>query len=115
GNPAPGRTMMQAPFCASRMFRAVARLAVLASLSAASFAAGAQATDDGWPTRPVKVVIPYGAGSSPDVFARIVGGRLQQRRGQPVVVENRAGVGGNLGTGMVAKAPGDGYTFLVST
>lgn len=49
------------------------------------------------------------------MFARLVGERLQQRLGQPVVVENRAGAGGNLGTGMVAKAAGDGYTFLVST
>ena len=106
---------MHVPLPLLRPLRAVARLAALVSLSAASLAAGAQATDAGWPSRPVKVVIPYGAGSSPDVFARIVGDRLQQRLGQPVVVENRAGVGGNLGTGMVAKAPGDGYTFVVST
>ena len=61
------------------------------------------------------MVIPYGAGSSPDVFARLVGDQLQQRLGQPIVVENRVGAGGNVGTGLVAKAPGDGYTFLVST
>ncbi len=85
----------------------------LIALTAAS--AAAQPTEAKWPSRPVKVVIPYGAGSSPDVFARIVADRLQQRLGQPIVVENRAGAGGNLGTGMVAAAAGDGYTFLVST
>ncbi|MCO5107252.1 MAG: tripartite tricarboxylate transporter substrate binding protein [Burkholderiaceae bacterium] len=91
-----------------------ALLAAVAALSLAASAA-AQGADPAWPSRPIKVVIPYGAGSSPDVFARIVGERLQQRLGQPVLIENRAGAGGNLGTGAVAKAPGDGYTFLVST
>ena len=87
----------------------------LAVVAAASAGAHAQQAEAAWPARPIKVVVPYAAGSSPDVFARIVGDRLQQRLGQPVVVENRAGAGGNLGTGMVAKAAGDGYTFLVST
>ncbi|MBN9428961.1 MAG: tripartite tricarboxylate transporter substrate binding protein [Burkholderiales bacterium] len=85
-----------------------------AALALAATAAGA-AAQSGWPNRPVKIVIPYAAGSSPDVFARIVSDKLGQRLGQPVVIENRAGAGGNLGTGMVAKSPGDGYTFLVST
>ena len=94
-----------------------ALFAALAALAAMSVAPGAvaQGADPGWPSRPIKVVIPYGSGSSPDVFARIVGERLQQRLGQPVVVENRVGAGGNVGTGAVAKAPGDGYTFVVST
>ncbi len=91
-----------------------ALFAAIAALSVATSAA-AQGADPGWPSRPIKVVIPYGSGSSPDVFARIVGERLQQRLGQPVLVENRVGAGGNVGTGAVAKAPGDGYTFVVST
>lgn len=91
-----------------------ALFAAMAALSVATSAA-AQGADPGWPSRPIKVVIPYGSGSSPDVFARIVGERLQQRLGQPVVIENRVGAGGNVGTGAVAKAPGDGYTFVVST
>jgi len=77
--------------------------------------AAASATAQAWPQRPVRIVIPYGPGSSPDVLARIVGERLTQRLGQPVLVENRAGAGGNVGTGYVAKAAPDGYTFVVST
>ena len=77
--------------------------------------AAASATAQAWPQRPVRIVIPYGPGSSPDVLARIIGERLTQRLGQPVLVENRAGAGGNVGTGYVAKAAPDGYTFVVST
>ena len=87
-----------------------AALGVLLSCTAlAGFAQGA------WPSRPIKIVVPYGPGSSPDVITRIVAEKLTPRLGQPVVVENRAGAGGNNGTGAVAKAPGDGYTFLIST
>jgi len=82
-------------------------------LSCTALAALAQPT--GWPNRPVRIVVPYGPGSSPDVIARIVGEKLALRLGQPVLVENRAGGGGNNGTGAVAKAPGDGYTYVIST
>jgi tripartite-type tricarboxylate transporter receptor subunit TctC len=68
-----------------------------------------------WPARPIHIVIPYAAGSSPDVLARILADKLPSRVGQPVVVDNRPGGSGNNGTGYVAKAPGDGYTFLIST
>ena len=86
-------------------------LACAALLAGAAFAQGSTP----WPNKPVKIVIPYAAGSSPDVIARIVGEKLGPRLGQPVVVENRPGAGGNNGTGQVAKTPGDGYTFLIST
>jgi tripartite-type tricarboxylate transporter receptor subunit TctC len=76
---------------------------------------GTQAFAQSWPQRPVKVVVPYAPGSSPDVFMRLVGDKLTQRLGQPVIIENRAGAGGNLGTGVVAKSPGDGYTYIIST
>ena len=96
-----------------RMLAAVASTAAtLLGMLAAPSTAQAQAA---WPTRPVKIVVPYAPGSSPDVWARIVGDKLGQRLGQPVVIENRAGAGGNLGTGMVAKAAPDGYTYLIST
>ena len=65
-----------------------------------------------WPARPIKLVIPFPAGSSPDIIGRLVGEPLGQALGQPVVVDNRPGAGGNVGTGAVAKAPPDGYTFL---
>ena len=86
-------------------------LACAALLAGSAFAQGAAP----WPSKPVKIVVPYGAGSSPDVIARIVGEKLGPRLGQPVVVENRAGGGGNNGTGAVAKSAGDGYTFVIST
>jgi tripartite-type tricarboxylate transporter receptor subunit TctC len=93
-------------------FAAAFRVTAAIVLSCASVAALAQA---GWPNRPVRIVVPYGPGSSPDVIARIVAERLSPRLGQPVLVENRPGAGGNNGTGAVAKAPGDGYTYLIST
>jgi tripartite-type tricarboxylate transporter receptor subunit TctC len=91
---------------------ATRRVLMGALLSCAALSAFAQAT---WPSKPIKIVVPYGAGSSPDVITRIVAEKLSPRLGQPVVVENRAGAGGNNGTGAVAKAAGDGYTFLIST
>lgn len=74
-------------------------------------AAGAQT----WPAKPVKIVVPYAPGSSPDVLVRLINDRLSRALGHPVIVENRPGAGGNIGTDYVAKAAPDGYTFLVST
>jgi len=71
-------------------------------------AAAAQA----WPTRSIRVVIPFGAGSATDLVPRIVFDRLSPQLGQPIVVENRGGAGGTLGTAAVAKADPDGYTLL---
>ncbi len=68
-----------------------------------------------WPNKPIKLVVPYGPGSSPDVIARIVAEKLSPQLGQPVIIENRVGGGGNTGSGAVAKSAGDGYTFLIST
>lgn len=65
-----------------------------------------------WPAKAIKVVIPFGAGSSADVAPRIVMEQLQSQLGQPVVVENRPGGGGTTGTAVVAKADPDGYTLL---
>jgi tripartite-type tricarboxylate transporter receptor subunit TctC len=88
-----------------------ASFSLLAASGGAAFAQGAQ----GWPSRPIHIVIPYAAGSSPDVFARMIAEKIAPRLGQAVVVDNRPGAGGDNGTGSVAKAAGDGYTFLVST
>ncbi|AZG12680.1 Bug family tripartite tricarboxylate transporter substrate binding protein [Cupriavidus pauculus] len=68
--------------------------------------------DAPWPARPIRMVVPFPAGSSPDLIARIVTEKLAAVLGQPVVVENRPGAGGNIGTGLVAKAAPDGYTLL---
>jgi len=65
-----------------------------------------------WPARPIKLVVPFPAGSSPDIIGRLVAEPLAKALGQPIVVDNRPGAGGNLGTSVVAKAEPDGYTFL---
>lgn len=84
-------------------------LLVLATCVAAS-AAQAQA----FPDRPVRIIVPFAAGSTPDVFARVAGEKAAQFLKQPVVIDNRAGAGGNLGTDLVAKAAPDGYTIGAS-
>ena len=68
-----------------------------------------------WPTRPIRVLIPFGAGSATDVVPRVVFEQLTQQLGQPIVVENRTGAGGTLATGAVAKADPDGYTLLATS
>ncbi len=66
-----------------------------------------------WPTRPIRAIIPFGPGSAVDVVPRIVFEQMARQLGQPIVVENRAGAGGTLGSALVAKAEPDGYTMLV--
>jgi tripartite-type tricarboxylate transporter receptor subunit TctC len=88
------------------------RAALIVALGAAALPAAAQSS---WPTRPIRFVVPYAPGSSPDVLARLFSDKLGKALGQPIVVENKPGAGGNTGTDYVAKAAPDGYTFLVST
>jgi tripartite-type tricarboxylate transporter receptor subunit TctC len=66
-----------------------------------------------FPAKPVRMVVPFGAGSNSDVLARTVAVRMAERWGQQVVVDNRPGAGGNIGTDLVAKAPPDGYTIVL--
>jgi tripartite-type tricarboxylate transporter receptor subunit TctC len=68
-----------------------------------------------WPTRTVKIVVPFAPGGAIDVMARLLATKMQDSLKQPVIVENRAGVGGNLGADYVAKQPADGYTILYNT
>ena len=89
--------------------------ALLATLASISAPASAQTASAGWPARPIHIVIPYAAGSSPDVFARIVAEKIAPRLGQAIVVDNKPGGGGNTGTLFVTRATPDGYTFVVST
>jgi len=65
-----------------------------------------------FPAKPVRYIVPFGPGGSPDIVARLIAERLSRSWGQQVVVENRAGVGGVMGSAFVAKAPADGYTLL---
>jgi len=68
-----------------------------------------------WPERPIRIVVPYGAGGSVDAIGRTLAQELSTRLGQPVVVENRVGAGSNVGSTFVAKAPPDGYTLLLTS
>ncbi|OUM03927.1 tripartite tricarboxylate transporter substrate binding protein [Variovorax sp. JS1663] len=86
-------------------------LAALAAVAAA-LTCGHALAQEAWPSRPVTIVVPYPAGGSNDVFARAVGRRLSEALGQPVLIDNKPGAGGTLGTGIVAKAPADGYTLV---
>jgi len=82
-----------------------------AVLPAASRIACAQA----YPTRPVRLIVPFGAGGAPDILARLVGQWLSDRLGQPFIVENRPGANGNLGTQTVIEAPADGNMLLLAS
>ena len=80
-------------------------LLLAAALCAAAAPVAAQSN---WPTRPIRFVVPYAPGSSPDVLVRLFSDKLGKTLGQPVVVENKPGAGGNTGTDYVAKAAPDG-------
>ena len=75
----------------------------------------AQNTEAGWPDRPIRLVVPFPAGSSTDIIARIIAQKLGQRVGQQIVIENRAGASGNIGADTIAKAAPDGYTIGIAT
>ena len=80
-----------------------------------SWVGGATAQAQAYPSKPIRIVVPYGAGGGIDVISRLVGERLSQRLGQPVLIENRPGGGTLLGAEQVAKSAPDGYTLMVTT
>jgi tripartite-type tricarboxylate transporter receptor subunit TctC len=93
------------------MQRLFSRLAALLLAGLVPALAAAQA----WPSKPVKIVVPFAAGGTTDVVARLLAQKLSEAWGQSVVVENRGGAGGNIGADVVAKSPADGYTLLMTS
>ena len=93
------------------MFR---RTALTAALSLIALAPAAQAQNKPYPTQPIRVIVPFSAGTS-DTVARLVGQTMSQSLGQPLVVESRPGAGGNIGSEACARSPADGYTICLGT
>src|SRR3977135_1755553 len=87
---------------------------LIATAFVAAFAAISSVQAQDYPSRLVHPVVPQAAGGGTDTFARAIGQKLAERWGQPVVIENKAGAGGVVGTDFVAKSPPDGYTLLVT-
>jgi tripartite-type tricarboxylate transporter receptor subunit TctC len=88
------------------------RSLIAAAAAALPLPAFAQAP---WPSRPIRLVVPFAAGGGTDVVARIYAAKLGELLGQPVVIENRAGAGGNIGIESVVRAAPDGYSFVLSS
>jgi tripartite-type tricarboxylate transporter receptor subunit TctC len=94
---------------------AIAALLALAAVQVPVLAsAQTQTQTQAWPSRPITIVVSFGAGGTADILARMIGDELSTALGQPVVIENKPGAGGNLGAQTVARATPDGYTLLVS-
>jgi tripartite-type tricarboxylate transporter receptor subunit TctC len=85
--------------------RGLAALAIIAAFAASNVAAQA------YPARPIRVIVPFAPGTGLDQTVRLMGEKFQQATGQPLVVDNKGGAGGNIGTDAVAKAAPDGYTI----
>jgi tripartite-type tricarboxylate transporter receptor subunit TctC len=90
-------------------------LRMLLAIAAATLLAPATASCQNWPSRPIRIVVPFPAGGSTDIGARIIGEHLSRSLGQQVYVENRSGANGNIGIEAAAKSAPDGYTILVGT
>ena len=97
----------------SRRHLLAALLCVAAPLSLTAPAALAQASD--WPSKPVRWVVPFPPGGAMDAIARTLGEKLSTELGQPVVIENKPGAGGNIGAEFVARAPADGHTIMITS
>lgn len=108
--------MRQNPAPSRRHLMAATFNMALAAVAATTFAmpAAAAPQDAGWPSRPVKIIVPFPAGSFTDTVARVISDRLNKSLGQPVVVENKPGANGLIGVAESARAAPDGYTLLVT-
>ena len=103
------------PLATHRRFFIDAAIALAAFASSAAFAQGAAAPPGAYPTKPVTMVVPFPPGGPTDLIARVLAQTLGEQLGQPVLVDNRGGAGGNLGGDLAAKTPADGYTLLMSS
>lgn len=104
---------MDNPPCRPRRIVTLAAAALLAGALAGGMHASAHA--DTWPAKPIRLIVNFPAGGAADQIARAISLPLQEALGQPVLVDNRGGAGGNLGGDLAAKAPADGYTLLMSS
>ena len=92
------------------------RRALLAAMALSAFSfALPSAAQSAWPSKPIRIVVPFAAGGTTDILARAIAPELSKAFGQQFIVDNRAGAGGNVGADLVAKSPGDGYTLLMGT
>ena len=97
--------------------RTMARRALMGACAAVALLAAlpAAAQQTNFPTKPMRMVVPFAVGGATDVIGRILAAKMSEILGQQVIVDNRAGAGGNIGADIVAKSPPDGYTFLAAT
>lgn len=98
-----------------QLLRYSASVFAAAALLVSSGLASAQKQTEKYPSKPIKFVVPFAPGGPNDVMARVIGARLASNTGQPVVIENKAGAGGVIGTDAVAKSPADGYTLVFAS
>jgi tripartite-type tricarboxylate transporter receptor subunit TctC len=115
-NPIAEHALTRLSTVSARLRQAIICIAV-ASLgsAAAGWSVGTHAAGvDSYPNRPIRIIVPFAPGSQIDIVARLVGGKLSERLGQPVFVDNQPGASGNIGSEIVAKSPADGYTLLLT-
>jgi hypothetical protein len=106
--------LLAPPFGAEHGRDKMKRVSVILGLVASLQMGGAHAATD-FPVRPVRIVVPFVPGSTVDALPRMLAPKLGEVLGQPVIIENKPGAGGDIGTASVAKAPADGYTLLLAS
>ena len=102
---------MYPSYCGS----AIARFSLAAAVALGAIVSMTAARAQQYPTKPIRLVVPFPPGGFSDVFSRIIGAKMNESWGQQVIVDNRTGAGGNIGSDIVAKAPPDGYTLVMGT